>query len=91
MNSISETQVSYLKSCKHAVGLQKFGLTVQDSISPRNSLLMVKIIEEKFDIKHVCFLYDRFNRKIQLKAMNPAIMDVLVTPSNRTFRELMEA
>ena len=52
---------------------------------------MVKIIEEKFDIKHVCFLHDRFNRKIQLKAMNPAIMDVLVTPSNRTFRELMAA
>jgi hypothetical protein len=72
----------------HGVGMPKFGLTVQDSISPRNGLLMLKIIEERFDIKDVCFLYDPFKKKLTLKVLNPDIMDTVVVPSAKTFRML---
>ncbi len=51
------------KNCMHGVGMSKFGLTVQDSTSPRNGLLMLKVIEERFDIEDVCFLYDPFKKK----------------------------
>jgi hypothetical protein len=76
------------KNCMHGVGMPKFGLTGQDSTSPRNGLLMLKIIEERFDIKDVCFLYNPFLKKLTLKVLNPDIMDTVVVPSAKTFRML---
>lgn len=76
------------KNSMHGVGLPKFGLTVQDAMSPRNGFLMVKMIEERFDIKDVCFLYDPFRKKLTLKVLNPSIFDIVVDPSSKTFRQL---
>jgi hypothetical protein len=76
------------KNKMHGVGLSKFGLTVQDATSPRNGFLMLKMIEERFDIKDVCFLYDPFKGRLTLKVLNPDIMDIVVSPSTKTFRDL---
>jgi len=68
--------------------MSKFSLTVQDSTSPRNGLLMLKIIEERFDTKDVCFLYDPYKTKLTLKSLNPDIMNSVVVPSAKIFRML---
>jgi hypothetical protein len=76
------------KYSKRGRGLQKFGLTVLDADNSRNGLLMVKSIEERFDIKDLCFLYDAFTQKIFLKVLNPDILTMRVLPSHKTFQEI---
>lgn len=69
-------------------GLQKFGLTVKDETNPRNGLLLVKALEEAFDVKYICFLYNPITQKIFLKVLNPQLLDEVVVPSTKTFREI---
>lgn len=76
------------KFSKRFYGLERLGLTIKDINSPRNGLLLVKAIEEKFDIKDVCFLYDPLKQMIFLKILNPGIFDIVVLPSPKTFREI---
>jgi hypothetical protein len=49
------------KSSKRARGVQKFGLTILDADSPLNRLLLVKLIEERFDIKKYTYLKRMYN------------------------------
>jgi len=57
----------------HGSGLAKFGLRREDLHSPRNGLLLYEKIEEAFDVKKLCFLYDPFKRLLLLFVLDPAL------------------
>ncbi len=74
------------KQSKHGVGLPKFGLQRQDSMSPRNGLLLLRDIELKFDVKEVCFVYDAFKGSFVIHVLNPALLPMEIAHSNgKTF------
>jgi hypothetical protein len=71
--------------------MSKFGLTVQDSTSPRNGLLMLKIIEERFDIIDVYLLYDPFKKMLTLKVCeNLKINEIVFKKLVKLFVILLE-
>lgn len=51
-----------------------YGLSPLDIDSPRNGFLMLKSIEESFDRKEVCFIYNPIDRSLRLKVLNPLLM-----------------
>ena len=79
------------KSCKHGVGLQRFGLQRSDAASARNGLLMLKDIEDAFDVKDVCFVYNPVAREFRLRVLKPALLDRTIANSSKTFREIDNA
>ena len=62
----------------HGNELHKFGLQRLDCISPRNGFLMLKSIEQRFDWKHICFVYNPLSQQFIVKVLNPAIRDVVI-------------
>jgi len=79
------------KNCMHGVRMSKFGLTFQDSTSPRNGLLMLKIIEERFDIIDVYLLYDPFKKMLTLKVCeNLKINEIIFKNLVKLFVILLE-
>lgn len=80
------------KNSLHGRGLHKFGLTLNDATSYRNGILMLKHIEEQFDVKYLCFICNPFEaeRKITIKILNPVLLDVTINESDPplTFRDI---
>jgi hypothetical protein len=76
------------KQRTHGAGLQVFLLERSDIISARNGLLLLKSIEERFDIKHLCIIYDPITSEFRVKVLNPNIMDNTIEFSTKTFRDI---
>ena len=61
--------------------LVKLGLTEMDVDSARNGLLLLAGIEEAFDRKDICFLYNFLNEsesfpgKLMIRVLNPTLKD----------------
>lgn len=60
-----------------AFGLQEVDV---NNNNPRNGLLLTKKIEEAFDVKHVCFLYNPISQQLIFKVLNPDLMNVKIHP-----------
>jgi len=81
------------KYCTLGKYLPEFGLIEEDVGSPRNGLLLAESIEEKFDSKDVCFIYNAMRKHIQLFVLNPVLLNmekpVYVSPSDSvTFAQI---
>jgi hypothetical protein len=70
------------KSSTLGNGLEEFGLKRTDVYSERNGLLLYATIEQAFDNKDVCFLYNSFRKTLFLKLLNPALKKKKVLNSN---------
>jgi len=75
------------KYATHGEGLSEFGLKPEDVGSPRNGLILSEGIEQKFDSKDICFIYNPIAKQIQLYVLNSALLDTdkptLVSPSDK--------
>ena len=74
-------------------GLPKFGLSFNDLMNPRNGFLVLKDIEDKFDRKQLCFLYDPLVNpgKYVVKILDPSIRGLIIKKSkgeSRTFESI---
>jgi len=65
---------------KHAfpINLDAFGIDRTEINNPRNGLLLAKKIEQAFDIKHLCFLYNPINQQLVFRVLNPALLPVQI-------------
>jgi hypothetical protein len=54
----------------------------QDIDNPRNGLLLLEPIEQAFDRKDICFLYNSFNNELTAKVLNPSLMTEYLKLSN---------
>jgi hypothetical protein len=58
---LSDLRAAHIyKNSTNGLGLEAFKLHPSDVHNARNGLLLIPQIEEEFDRKHVCFLYDPF-------------------------------
>jgi hypothetical protein len=73
------------KSSTRGRGLIEYGLKRLDYRNPRIGVLLVKSIEEAFDVKKVCFLYDPLQQSLHLKVLDPSLMTVAVYVGGPTF------
>ncbi len=73
-------------------GLPKFGLAFSDLMSPRNGLLMLEPIENAFDSKYLCFLYNPLggdnSQNFIVKVLNPGLMDQVISGTTKLFRHI---
>ena len=73
-------------------GLPKFGLSDDDLMTPRNGFLALKDIEDKFDRKQLCFLYNPLSTqgKFTVKLLDPAIRPLVIRQSRqgKTFAQI---
>jgi hypothetical protein len=69
--------------------MEEFSLRHTDLDSPRNGFLLANKIEEYFDKKWLCFLYNPFTRLIQLKVLHPGNLTEVVAPGHSlTFNDI---
>jgi len=71
--------------------LDGFGLDPADLGSPRNGLLLAASIEEAFDTKHVCFVWDVLTTPPHLKfyVLDPDLLNHTIDDTTETtFRDL---
>lgn len=71
--------------------LYKFNLAYADLYSPRNGFLVLKDIENAFDRKHLCFLYNPYGDdagKFRIKVLDPVIVDMVITHSAKKFQDI---
>ena len=69
-------------------GLCHFNLKQEDASSPRNGILMLKAIEDRFTVKHICLIYISTRQVFIIKVLDPSIMDRKITNSNKRFRDI---
>jgi hypothetical protein len=73
-------------------GLPKFGLSIADLNNPRNGLLMLKDIENAFDRKQLCFLYQPFGETAEriflVKVLDPDIKQMTITGTTKNFTDI---
>lgn len=70
-------------------GLTEFGLKKEDVSSPQNGLLLAEGIEQAFNNKEVCFVWNPLQQHLQLLVLNPDLMNQCVFPSrSKTFRDI---
>ncbi len=60
--------------CTHGHGLERFGLSRLDVNSPRNGLMLFKVIEEAFDAKRCAFVYDGDADAFTFMVLDPALL-----------------
>ena len=69
-----------------------YGLSITDINNPRNGILMLKMIEEEFDRKNVCFVRNPLTTLIHFKVLDPVIRVKRILPRHltdmRTFDDL---
>jgi len=76
------------KYCTLGDGLDVFGLDFSQLNHPRNGMLLAKPIEEAFDTKGVCFMWNPLQKKIQLCVLDPGLLNKTVDPSAKTFQDI---
>ncbi|PRP75398.1 hypothetical protein PROFUN_15712 [Planoprotostelium fungivorum] len=80
------------KYATYGEGLDEFGLKEDDVNKERNGLLLGEGIEQAFDSKQLCFLYDALNtKKFVVKVLDPDLLrsSTPVSPSQtRTFSDI---
>ena len=79
------------KFCTQGEGLGAFGLVKTDLSNPRNGMLLCVPIEEAFDIKRVCFIYDPMQQALILHVLDPDLLNKRVDPTGthpETFADL---
>ncbi|PRP83244.1 hypothetical protein PROFUN_09456 [Planoprotostelium fungivorum] len=79
------------KYATYGKGLDEFGLKEDDVNKERNGLLLGDGIEQAFDSKQLCFLYNPINAKFIVKVLDPGLLQSLtpVSPSQtRTFSNI---
>lgn len=59
--------------------LDKFGLSEEDVNNERNTMLLAPAIEEAFDKRRICFIYNPIAAKIQLKVLDPELLKYTTT------------
>lgn len=57
------------KFATHGIGLAEFQLSGTDVSNERNGLLLLESIEQAFDSKKLCFIYDPFAGALKLKLL----------------------
>jgi len=62
------------KKATNGKGLPAFGIDQDKIDDPRNGLLLLKGIEDKFDNKQLCFLYDFIHTKFECKILDPGLL-----------------
>jgi hypothetical protein len=74
--SLPKNEVIAFHIYKHAfpTHLDAFGIDQAEINNPRNGLLLAKKIEEAFDVKHVCFLYNPITQQFTFRVLNPALL-----------------
>jgi len=70
----SKVIASHLWKHAEAKRISILGLDEDDINDSRNGLLLAKIIEEAFDIKHVCFLYNPIQQTFTFRVLNPDLL-----------------
>ncbi|CAF3007197.1 unnamed protein product [Rotaria sp. Silwood2] len=78
-------RISIWKYCTNGTGLTEFGLRFSDLNSYRNGLLMYTSIEQAFDRKELCFIYNPFQGELVLKILHKGyggIMETMVLDKN---------
>jgi len=53
--------------------LDRLGMHHADIASPRNGLLILRTIEQAFDLKRCCFIYDPFKKKLLFHIVDPSL------------------
>jgi len=53
--------------------LEQLCLTTNNVSSPRNGLLLLASIEDVFDKKQICFIYDPFLQQLKLQILDPSL------------------
>mmetsp|Transcript_122662 Transcript_122662/g.392105 ORF Transcript_122662/g.392105 Transcript_122662/m.392105 type:complete len:376 (+) Transcript_122662:36-1163(+) len=72
-------------------GLHEFGLQEKDVNHERNGLLLAKSIEEAFDRKQLCFVYNFLNGKFIVSVLDDSIKETKVCESSsKKFKDLHE-
>jgi hypothetical protein len=64
-----------VKHATQGTTMHLYGLGATDIDSPRNGFLVLKSIEEAFDRKELCFLYDPSTQTLHLKVLNGLLLD----------------
>lgn len=65
------------KYSTNGIGLTEFGLHYSDLNNYRNGLLMYTTIEQAFDRKELCFVYDPFQGKLLLKVLHKGVDGIM--------------
>jgi hypothetical protein len=78
------------KSSTRGKGLLTFGLTINDLTDPRNGLLVLKDIQNAFDMKQLCFLYQPFGTvpTFRVKVLDVSIKDRPIKGSSKIFADI---
>ena len=76
------------KFCTQGRGLEAFGLEETDLSSPRNGLLVADAIEQAFDIKRLCFLWNPFTKRLVVHLLDPLLKAQMVVPSEELFADI---
>ena len=76
------------KFCTQGRGLEAFGLEETDLGSPRNGLLVAEAIEQAFDVKRLCLLWDPLGRRIVLHVLDPTLKTEAVVPGGERFADI---
>jgi hypothetical protein len=78
------------KHSMHGKGWHKFGLTRNDTSSPRNGILVLKAVEDAFTMKYLCFVYNPITTQFVIKVLNPEILDIVIEHSKtrKRFRDV---
>ena len=71
-----------VKHTTQGVTMPLYGLFMLDIDSPRNGFLALKSIEEAFDKKEVCFLCDPTSQTLNMKVLNPILMNKKLRPKD---------
>ena len=64
---------THLESASGGRGLRDFGLQPKDVNDPQNSLILAKPVEEAFDFKRICFVYNGLTHKLVCRVLYPCL------------------
>jgi hypothetical protein len=63
-----------IKHCTDGMTLPYFGIDDTEIDNPRNGMLMYRPIEQAFDRKQLCFIYNPFNQAFVVKVLKPDLL-----------------
>ena len=59
-----------------------------DLVSPRNGIIVLHHIAQKYYMKEICLVYDALACVFVIRVLNPAILDLPITNSKLKFRDI---
>ena len=74
-------------NCSRSDMVQHF-LAKDDLLSPRNGLVILRHIAEKYSSKELCFVYDALTCVFHIRILNPSLLDSQITDSKLKFQDI---